>query len=349
MGLSHSNLIGHLKKLIVGIKWKSHLAARSRAELKSKLRRKSRRRQQAQSAFRRPRPSYGRDPIKLVCPEIFSVIHNPDQMAEFFEEMHEIAKIRSILVDLSNVKTMTPDAIACLLATIRHCSLRGAAVGGNVPISLEPQKMLDESGFRKYVKNVIGPRHQQLMGEVIRFSRSTGEAVQNKFDQKVARGLIEFAKKKLTGASQPHGPSYSVFCEAMLNTWNHAARNGRDREPWWASVYFDSSRNRACFTFLDVGLGIFRSHRLTARLKLFSGLGLLNTAELLQRLFRGEIPSSTREPGRGNGIPGMYSHCKEGRIQSLTVVSNSAYGNVQTDTYKVLSTSFGGTLLYWEI
>lgn len=284
----------------------------------------------------------------MVSPEVFSFIHNPQGMVEFFEEVYALGESRNVVVDLSGVKTMTPDAIPGLLATIHHCAIVGSRVRGNFPKEPKPQKMLIESGFRNYVHSSPGAKNLPPMGHIMKFTES-GETFQNRFDQHLAERLIEFATLKLTGTAQPHRPSFSIFCEAMLNTFNHAASEGVSHEPWWASTYYDSERNCSCFTFLDQGVGIFKSHRLTMRLNILSSLRVLDQGQLLQRLFRGEIPSTTGLPGRGNGIPGMYEHCKAGRIRRLTVLSNNAFGDGDAETYVVLPKSFPGTLLYWEI
>ena len=243
---------------------------------------------------------------------------------------------------------MTSDAIAGLLATIHHCETGGASVSGNVPSDPLPKAMLNDSGFRNYVRS--SPIYRQSLtarGQIIRRT-ARGEAFHNRFDQHLANRLIEFANLKLTGSAKPHGPSFSVFCEAMLNTLNHAAEPGGSHEPWWASAYFDSDRNCVCFTFIDQGVGIFRSYPLTMALRM-RALTLLSRGEILERLFHGKIPSSTKLPGRGNGIPEMYQHCKAGRIRNLIVIANNAIGNGETEKYGELSNSFPGTLLYWEI
>jgi hypothetical protein len=316
--------------------------------MKANARFSQHRRRRAGRVFRHKRLRHHKKEIGATAPSVFSFIQNPDGMAAFVREVRSAADSRNIFVDLSGVTTMTPDAIAGLLATIHHCKLVGARVRGNSPADPRSAQMLNDSGFRAYVYNAPGARFQATMGKIERFKKS-GEAFQDRYDQALAQSLIEVATLKLTGRPQSHGASFSVFGEAMLNTLNHAARSGEPHEPWWASVYYDSERQRACFTFLDQGVGIFRSHRLTVMLKILKGLQLLSPAELLERLFKGQIPSTTRLPGRGNGIPWMYDTCKAGRIRNLTILSNKAIGNAETDLYSVLSNSFDGTLLYWEI
>lgn len=267
-------------------------------------------------------------------------------MIAFFETVRSASQSRNVFVDLSNVTLLTPDAIAALLATIHLCRLNGGSLSGNVPSDRAAQQVLNESGFRTYVRS--SPTYQRLApkGKIAKRTLS-GETYQNRFDQELARDLIEFATSNLGGGKT--GPSYSVFSEAMLNTLNHASGFGRSHEPWWASAYFDSIRNRVCFTFIDQGVGIFKSHRWTATAYALKHLRFFNAAQILELIFQGKIPSTTKIAGRGNGIPGMYDHCKAGRIKNFMVISNTAVGNAETEVYEMLSNAFPGTLLYWEI
>ncbi len=337
-----------LKKLIVGRKWKHYLAARSRSQFKANARFAGDRRKRRLAALRRPRVKQFKKDVRIAGPEVFSLIQNADAMISFFNDVRMAARTRNVYVDLSGVRVMTPDAIATLLATIHHCRIRGARLSGNVPSDSATQQMLNDSGFRTYVRNSPNFQYLAPKGHIEQRTLS-GETFQNRFDQQLARRLIEFATLRLTGKAQPHRPSFSVFCEAMLNTFNHASEADRSRQPWWASVYFDAIRKRACFTFIDLGVGVFESHRFTMRLNILKGLRILNPGEILKKLFHGEIPSTTKLPGRGNGIPGMCDHCKAGRIKQLMVITNKAIGNAETETYSVLANDFAGTLVYWEI
>jgi hypothetical protein len=44
-----------------------------------------------------------------------------------------------------------------------------------------------------------------------------------------------------------------------------------------------------------------------------------------------------------------YAHCKAGRIRNLAVLANDAIGNAENDLFEPLSSSFPGTLIYWEV
>lgn len=334
-----------MKRLIVKEKWKRHLAARSRSQLKANLRFTAHRRERSAREFKHARPKRFKRAVGVFGPATFSLVQNPEETIAFFSEMRTAARKKNVFANLSGVTTITPDVIIALLATIHACQAGGAGVSGNVPDDERAQQVLNDSGFRAYVRNSPSYRSPATMGRVVK-RQSTREAFQNRFDQHLARSLVEFAAR---ATGRPQGPSYSILCEAMLNTLNHAAKDGASNEPWWASVYYDSNRDRACFTFLDQGVGIFKSHRLTTQLRILTTLRWLNRGELLQKIFRGEIPSTTQVPGRGNGLPEMYAHCKAGRIKDFMVIANDGFGRAEIDDYGVLPGGFAGTLLYWEI
>ncbi len=211
-----------------------------------------------------------------------------------------------------------------------------------------PKAMIESSGFHQFVRTSRDTFPKPVNGRVIKRA-NVSEAVEQKFNQQVSYELVKFAMEKLTGVAVTHRPSYAVLSEAMLNTVNHAATEGHSPEPWWASVYYDADRERACFTFLDQGVGIFESHTLTMRLRLMQTIRTLSSSDILKKILDGEVRSSTGTDGRGNGLPGICTHCRAGRIRNLTVIANDAYGNVETGDFHKLSLGFDGTLLYWEV
>lgn len=276
-------------------------------------------------------------------------MRNPNEATAFLARIRQLASDRenNVFVDLSEVKVITPDAIAALLATIHRQNIRNSFISGNEPKDARPREVLNESGFRNYVRSTESGQRATL-GKIQK-QASSRNTFQSKFDQFVAQELVEFGSTKLTGSAREHGPSYGILGEAMLNTLNHASATSK-KEPWWASVYFDSERKRSCFTFVDQGVGIFRSSRLQDSLKiLFGKLAIPTNAEILRRLFRGEIRSTTHVAGRGNGIPGIYAHAQAKRIREFAIIANNAIGGAESETYQTVSPPFEGTMLYWEV
>lgn len=344
------NWLETLKKRIVQEKWKHHLLRRSAAQARAAKRFKGYRREKnfGHSRRARPRHDHFKKTSTLTAPQHFSLIENPSEVIQFLNRMRILGRRQNIFVDMASITTLTTDGIAAFLAAIHHRDLANANIFGNVPRDVRLRQRLTESGFYEYVSGKSAGLHRVAMG-AIRKRQHSGETFREEFNQFVASDLIAFATERLRGAPGPHQPSYSVLGEAMLNTVYHASASPDEREPWWASVFVDTERRRACFTFIDQGVGIFKSHRLGLRLNLATHLRFTDRAEILRDLMHGKIPSSTKVPGRGNGIPGMYGHCKARRIRSLTVLANDAIGYAETEVYSVLNTSFDGTVLYWEI
>jgi hypothetical protein len=355
-----------VKRLTTRAKWKRYLAARSRAQARALAR--DRLRAPQMHEWGRPQPegqkSVGQTETPIVgkarvkAPARLSLMQNPKLTISFLNEIRRLGANHHLFVDLSGVRTVTPDAVAALLATINHTGIEHASIHGSLPRDVSARRVLNQSGFRENVKSEWRPVDEPAVhtpsGRVLRLSTYEGQAREgevsgNKYNQELTDKLIRFAMKMLTGVPAYHQPSYRVFSEAMLNTLNHAFPPGTQRGGWWASAYHDQSRKRACFTFVDLGVGIFRSHRLTLLLKTRRKFTNLNNAAILRMLFRGDVRSSTGVQGRGNGVPAMYTLCKAGRIGNFVVISNDAMGEAEVERYTALDEPFGGSILYWEI
>lgn len=282
--------------------------------------------------------------ISITVPSTFSLIKNPDEMISFLDEVRTKRNRAHVFVNMRQVDVLTPDAIAALISLVSHTGDRGG-ISGNFPEDNDIAKILKRSGFYDHVRTNAS-NFDQASGTILR-TRSERQNV--KFNQFIVQELISFSTKHFRGDAGTHPASYSVLAEAMLNTVYHATEEDHLKEKWWASVYCDDPRRRACFTFIDQGVGIFKSHKLTARLNIQTNLKLLSQAELLRRLMAGDIPSSSKIQGRGNGIPGMYRHCKANRIRELTIISNKAMGNAEHEKFTELKYPFDGTIIYWEV
>jgi predicted alpha/beta hydrolase family esterase len=160
--------------------------------------------------------------------------------------------------------------------------------------------------------------------------------------------LSVFAMKQISGEERKHGPSYALLMETMGNTFDHASPNTMDKQQWWAAVYHDVINRRACFTFVDHGVGILRSYRFLQRMKHWPGV-FTDNGEKLRSLLLGQIPSRTKDKHRGRGLPKAYETWQAGRIKNLVVIANDAYANAEKQEFKQLSTSFDGTIIYWEV
>jgi hypothetical protein len=321
------------KKLFSTEKWKKYLKARQESALRSSRRRKS-----ARVPVRKFVPPNRRKFLTEVAPKIFSMVDNPEEAIEFLNGLRFHANSFHLSLDLAGVNKLTTDGIAVLIATLRQLPTN---IRGNLPKDAAAQKMLVGSGFFDHVN-----RMQKLPyvphGQI-------SQQQSRKVQPDLAKELIHFGTRAL-GSEQKCTAAYSVLIESMSNTHNHAApKRPTDPEFWWATVFADAIRKRVCFTFVDTGVGIFRSVRLSKVRKMYKFLGVRSDADILREMLHGQIESRTGLAYRGKGLPNIYKMSEAGRIKSLVIVANNVYCNVPADEYRMLKNEFRGTVLYWEI
>ena len=111
----------------------------------------------------------------------------------------------------------------------------------------------------------------------------------------------------------------------------------------------ETPRGKGCYTFLDTGVGIFRSVRLGTIRNVYKTLGFEDDSGILKDILEGKIESRTGKHYRGKGLPAIYEKSQSGSIRSLVIIANDVYANVEKGEYRMIRNSFQGTLLYWEV
>lgn len=332
------------KKLYSTQKWKDYIRTRQEAEDRN-ARRRNRGPRFAGTAAQKQEARIKRKYQTVAAPSVFSIVNNPDEAMQFFANLELYAGRYNITIDLSQVQTLTTDAIAALIATIRRLDVD---MKGNLPNEADAQKMLLESGFFNYVSST-----QSLPST----PRGSIEQKTNTLVAPVtAKKLVHFGTEGIFGTSQRNRPSYSTLIECMANTKGHAAgrnnpnsRSPKPPETWWATVYADAGRKKICFTFVDTGVGIFRSIRIRVVRKIYDFFGGKDDTDILRDMLDGKVPSSTTLSFRGKGLPYMNRLARTNRISSLVIVANDVYANVSSNKFTRLRNSFHGTLVYWEV
>jgi hypothetical protein len=331
------------KKLFSTQRWKRYLRARQEAQERSAKRRKRR----AQFIRKTLKPIVERRFRTLSAPSDFSMVQNPDATITYLNSVRFYSSKYNLILDLSAVQLLTADAVAALVATLAPLNREGVLIRGHSPTVPAAQNILVGSGFYQHYRSVQPVPH--VPHGLIAQEKS------KKVQPDIARDLIHFGMRALTGTDRKCSASYRVLIESMSNTHNHAlsAKAKRERsqelETWWATVYADRARNRVCFTFVDAGVGIFESVRLGKVRSLYRFVGLQRDNRILRDLLHGKVESSTGLPYRGKGLPAINGLSEARRIESLIILANDVYANVSKDEYRMLPVVFRGTLLYWEI
>ena len=315
--------------------------------IKAQKRRKRKAERRRQGHGKRHSKRRGLQPERstITAPAVFSLVESPNDTLTFLHELREVlnSSNRNLAINLKQIKKIEPEAVAAFVAVMK--TFNKGRVSGNVPDDADCTRRLHDFGFFECVTK--GPKlgtpggKIRLLQDGLRVSGSS------------ARDIIEFGLQKLSkSASKLHKPSYTVFTEAMANTFQHANANKGNRIKWWAGVYYDDAKRAACFTCIDLGIGILRSFSFQQKIMSFgtflrkygSGQG-----DVLKDILSGNMPSRTGAKYRGRGLPNIKLACEAGRIQNLLVLSNKAHAHVGRGTYESLRTEFHGTILYWEV
>jgi hypothetical protein len=264
-------------------------------------------------------------------------------MNSFLQKLRVYANKFHISLDLTDVTLITPEAIAALTATISSSSLPHTNVRGNLPSSPAAKQILLESGFFEHVTSTTSLPNGRL-GKIKARKSKLVEAT-------TARELIDCGTSQafgLTKYSHSTRAAYATLIELMGNTRNHAAGKRPEPETWWATSYGDANRKRVSYSFVDTGVGIFRSVRVNRIKRAFRNLGVRGNPELLQEILNGQVQSRTGLAYRGKGLPTIYKKSRSGDLKSLFIIANDVYADVSNGVYRSLSNHFNGTLLYWE-
>lgn len=333
------------KKLFSTERWKRYLKSRQLAQDRN-----AKRRRRGAAGRQKPRkftPIAEREFRTLIAPAGFSLVQNPSEAIAFLNSVRFYAERYNLTLDLSGVQLLTTDAIAAMVATLAPLNRSGVLIKGTSPKDAMAQRILVGSGFFEHYHSTqplpSGP-HGQISQEKSK-----------KVQPDLAKHLVHFGIKALSGNDGKCNAAYRVLIESMSNTHNHAlsAKAKRERseekETWWATVYADSVRKRVCFTFVDAGVGIFGSVRVGKLRAFYRLLGLRSDADILHDMLNGKVESSTGISYRGKGLPAINRLSVGGKISSLVIVANDVHANVSAGQYRMLPVAFRGTLLYWEI
>lgn len=258
--------------------------------------------------------------------------------------MHDVFRQRkSVFLDMANIKALSCDAITLLLSNISNPKFTlGHHCTGNAPNDSGLATVLKQSGFYSHVRS---PAKGKFLDEDTIFRRR-GKKVELKYVEKI----LTFATKLVYGNKTKVGGIYRALIECMANTRDHASSEQKAHEAWWTSVYFDEQRKVACFSFLDNGVGIFKSRKIMSLMdRLIRAFGTQPNTRILREILEGKLASSTGLPYRGKGLPSIFRAMNRGQLSRLTLITNDVYANVSANTYRPLKPTFRGTFLYWEL
>jgi hypothetical protein len=275
-----------------------------------------------------------RKEITIVAPQMFSIVSNPNRMAQFLSTLRAKAATNPIFVDLGDVNAVLPDGVGAFVSVLD--SIASSQIRGNQPNRALARDRLHRFGFFDHVKGVPSLVPQQ--GGIWR--KDHGRKVNPRLAGEFSRFATKISGRSLVSLK----PSVSTLVELTANTFAHADPKEEGAITWWAGVYFDHLRDRVCFTVIDNGVGVLKSRGIW---ELLRTAVLSEQAAFLEDILEGRVKSKTRKEHRGLGLPGTLAHWKAGRFKELVVIANEAFYSA-THGRARLQPAFNGTMIYWE-
>lgn len=288
------------------------------------------------------------------APDNFSFINNTNEVLKYFSDAKKIFhKQQNVNFDISDVSQMTPDAVALLVASIKNVKFTSTGNSkGNEPKKDDLKKIFSESGFYEHVTQAVGFKKSQP-GNLLH------KEVAQKVVERIARNACIIGMENVFKKSEPDGQSYDTYSslyeiliECMANTHNHANLNKQGECRWWLYVYNNPVTSSTSYTFIDLGVGIFKSaHTRNYVTKLLKVTGLYPNINLVDDLLAGKIHSRIEKDRelRGKGIPQIVGHSKDAWFKSFYIITNNVKIDLTNGLNESLDYDFEGTFLHWEL
>jgi len=281
-----------------------------------------------------------------VAPRNFSFIENTDEMLEFFDLAPKKIRLKKqVTFHLSEIESLTSDAIAIYASLFTDKGYaHGLRFTGDAPKDPRLKEMFLGSGFYDHViskKKLKNGENNFLLHKVSN----------KKTDTTIAKTATDFAAKFTFKDNRKFRPVYEILIELMANTNNHASPFHDGIYDWWLYVFYDKESNITSYTFLDLGVGIFKSKPFMKYYDLI--LITLNkqksTEEMASDLLEGRITSRTGLGERGRGFTCITQNAMHPAFKKFVIITNKVYIDVKSKASKELYKEFKGTFVYWEI
>jgi hypothetical protein len=243
-----------------------------------------------------------------------------------------VGKGITVLLDLTNIQSLAPEALLYLLSYMDQLRERGQGqlLMGNTPSDPGLKSLLACSGFYEYVftSNPLGQNSSHIL------KIETGFKVQ----EVTAKKVKDFAQRHLGFKDKKKG-LYPTIIECMANTNNHAAGKLGSKK-WWLMALQNKEKDCVHFTFLDNGSSIPK----TVAKKFFTD-GFSDDSSLILSALKGELRSRTKLTWRGKGLPKVYASCKKELISNLVILSGKGCYESGNESNSDSNEKFRGTLL----
>ena len=309
----------------------------------------------SQRKYKRKYKDPFKDYTKVYAPQNFSFIENSNGVAEFIDKLKQQHDLRKkVFVVLKDIQKISYDAIVVLLSMMIRFKSNKISFNGDLPDNNEAKRILVESNFLKYLYQEFNYSERYNLGQKSSILTHAWKDV----DSDLGGELIRHASKTIWGEERRCQGVQRTLIELMLNTNNHADDSKKGEKHWWLSVHHDKEKHKVNFAFIDFGVGVFTSlNNKRSNSKFYGALDKLkervkygNNADLLELILNGSLhKTATNKPYHGKGLPGINMALNRNQISNLNIITNNVHANVEKKDFTLLSKSFSGTFVYWEL
>lgn len=253
--------------------------------------------------------------------------------------LYELIKTKrgKLALDFSQIQEMGKGDFMVLLAQIEKSILTNRNSlfrKGKLPVSKHIKTMLVSAD------NMFHVNQPMTIGAI-------GELNDSERQKLLNPSLVDNIVKDLRkiGIKEYYFPFNVFLTELIGNAVEHGIENKNIN--WWLSHEIDRKNKIVKYTFVDMGLGIIKSHK-KAGLP-FKYKFLKNHRIVLDALY-GKLGSSTKKSYRGRGLPQLREMIENEFISDLNLITNDITLNFHEGHFNVnKNPNFVGTYYCWTI
>ncbi len=294
---------------------------------------------------------------QIKAPSNLSLLNNEAVTLDFLRKLQVcyIAK-KKVAVLLDDVVTLTTDGILVLLSSMVQYKAARIGFNGTKPQDEYISFKLESSGFFKHLYGAaMREQDRYSFKKMNNFIYTHG---QKTVEASLADDLVKYASEVVWGEPRRCPGIQTTLVELMHNTYDHAGEFKGEKH-WWISVEHDEQAHEVTFSFIDFGVGIFRS---LANKKqgepLYGALDYIihrfplvtTEADRLKLILEGKVRlTQFNEYYRGKGLRNIYMKYQRNYISDLSIISNFASFKAENDDYHSLRNEFIGTFISFKM
>lgn len=246
---------------------------------------------------------------------------------------------RSILVDFSNVGEIRKGDFMVLIAQLEKVFVinkKRIYRRGNIPLAIRKVLAKNILHFSKDLRDTLP---ENIDADKLR-----------SINPVIISNLVKDLKKVGIDKKNDSGAAFYERIEALITEMvGNAIEHGIKKKliNCWLTSEVNYKTKEIIFTFVDVGLGIAKSHKdsgVALKYRIFG-----DTKIILDSLY-GKLPSSTGRENRGKGLPEIRNMVEMGLISEFIMISNRT--SLQYLDNRFISAkvpNFIGTYYSWTI